>query len=88
MKRNVRVVVSPSFFFWFQRLLSVIDPFFQYRVLGGVLLDAWKWVPGVWRGGVPRPLVWEEAKKKSLYQYTDALSFILLAEWIKERCFL
>ena len=37
------------------------------------------------KGGVPRSLEWKKAEKKSSYSYQDALSFILLADWIRER---
>ena len=40
------------------------------------------------KGGVPRSLEWKKAEKKSSYSYQDALSFILLADWIRERLLL
>ena len=54
---------------------------------GGAVENAWEWLPGVWRGGVPRSLEWKNAKNRENNQFKEALSFILLANWIQARFF-
>ena len=58
---------------------------FIFSFLGGVPLNAFDWIEGVWQGGVPRNLEWKKASKATNYEYTDALSFIILADWIQQR---
>ena len=69
------------FFFFFNKHMPKTD------ISGGQLMNAWEWIPGIWYAGVPRKLQWIEAEKKRVYEYKDALSFIMLADWILERFF-
>mmetsp|Transcript_30414 Transcript_30414/g.47226 ORF Transcript_30414/g.47226 Transcript_30414/m.47226 type:complete len:540 (+) Transcript_30414:1054-2673(+) len=49
---------------------------------GGVIETAYKWLPGIWKGGVPRQLTWKKAETRQRYEYIEAVSFVLLADWI------
>ena len=66
------------FFFFFQLKANHLFP-------GGSFMNAWEWIPGIWHAGVPRRLEWRKAEKKSVYEFKDSLSFMLLADWILER---
>ena len=89
MTKNVlaEVVDQPPTHTHFPTLTNSFSFFFSFSFSqpGGVVLNAWNWIPGVWEGGVPRKLEWKGGKKKSYFEYKDALSFILLADWILDR---